>query len=61
MQFEQEFGLILGRSNPKQDFTSEWCTKYAPAIIAYGEKSTKRVVREILQKLNNAGTCLLAN
>ena len=51
VQFEQEFGLILGRSNAKQDFTSEQCTKYVPAIISYDEKSTKRVVREILHKL----------
>lgn len=60
VQFEQEFGLILGRSNAKQDFTSEWCTKYAPAIISYGEKSTKRAIREILQRLNSAGKYLLS-
>ena len=34
IQFEQEFGLILGRSSAKQAFISEWCTKYVPAIIS---------------------------
>ena len=55
MQFEQEFGLILGKSSAKQAFISEWCTKYVPAIISYGERNTKRAIREILEHLNNAG------
>ena len=53
--FEQEFGLILGRSNAKQAFISEWCTKYIPAIISYGERTTKCAIREILEELYAAG------
>ena len=54
MQFEQEFGLILGRSNAKHAFVTEWCTKYIPAIISYGESNIERAIREILENLNVA-------
>ena len=55
MQFEQEFGLILGQSKAKQDFVTEWCTKYIPAVISYGKRSTKHAIEEILEKLDTAG------
>ena len=61
MQFEQEFGLILGKSSAKQAFISKWCTKYVPAIISYGERNTKRAIREILENLNTAGEMCVVN
>ena len=44
IQFEHEFGLILGRSSAKRAFISEWCTKYVPAIISYGKRNSKRAI-----------------
>ena len=61
MQFEQEFGLVLGRSNAKQAFVTEWCTKYIPAIISYGESNTKCAIREVLENLNVAGRYIIVD
>ena len=44
---DQELGLILGKSDAKGTFVTEWNTKYVPAIIAYGEKLRKSGVGEI--------------
>ena len=56
---EQEFGLILGKSNAKTDFITEWCSKYVPAIISYGQKCGKRAISSIIDDLNEHGKLLM--
>lgn len=55
MQIEQEFGLILGKAHAKSDFIAEWCTKYVPAIISYGQTCGKRAISTIIEDLNEHG------
>lgn len=52
---EQEFGLIVGKNNAKKDFTTEWCSKYVPAVISYGQKCGKRAISTIIDDLNEHG------
>lgn len=38
LQIHQEIGLIVGDSEVKANFLEKWSTKFAPAILSYGEK-----------------------
>ena len=58
LQIEQEFGLILGKSNAKVDFTSEWNTKYVPGIITYGQQSGKKAINSVTHDVDMAGMFL---
>ena len=52
---DQELGLILGKSDAKQMFVSEWSTKFVPAIISYGEKLGKTAITDIIKAMKTSG------
>ena len=52
VQLDQELGLILGKSNAKGAFLSEWSTKYVPAIVSYGEKSRKTAFADLITSMH---------
>ena len=60
VQMDQELSLILGKSDAKQMFISEWNTKYVPAIISYGEKLGKAAISDIISAMNSSGKLILA-
>ena len=47
--------LIVERPDVKAAFTREWA-KFVPAIISYGEKSTKKSIQELLISLKDKGS-----
>ena len=59
MQMDQELGLILGKSEAKQAFISEWSTRFVPAIISYGEKLGKPAINDIISAMNSSGKSIL--
>lgn len=42
LQLEQEMGLINGRNDTKAKFLKDWISAYVPAILSYGENSSKK-------------------
>ena len=52
---DQELGLILGKSDAKQMFISEWSTKFVQAIISYGEKLGKPAITDIISAMKPSG------
>ena len=46
--------LIVDRKDVKTSFINEW-SKFVPAIIAYGQKSTKKSIITILSSLDIIG------
>lgn len=40
----QELGLVVTDSDVKGNFLNRWSSKYVPAILSYGEKSTKKSI-----------------
>lgn len=42
-------GLIVGQSDIKTLFLQKWTTEYVPAIISYGEASTRKSVSRQLE------------
>ncbi len=55
MQMDQELGLILGKSDAKGTFITEWNTRYVPAILGYGEKLRKPGINEIISSMTSSG------
>ena len=51
--------LIFGEADLRKQFQFRWMTKYVPAILQYGEKSTKRNVVKQLAELDRTGTCFI--
>ena len=47
--------LILGKSDAKGTFITEWNTKYVPAIISYGEKSRKGAITSVVTSMKPTG------
>ena len=58
MQMDPGLGLILGKSDAKPMFITEWNTNNVPAIISYGEKLRKPGVSEIISSMNSLGKCV---
>ena len=52
---EQELGLIFGKSDIKSQFLTRWSMEYVPAVIAYGQKSTKRSISSQIENLDETG------
>lgn len=48
-------GLINGNDDIKAAFLQNWITKYIPAIISYGQSSSKKNVRDCLKNLDVTG------
>ena len=46
--------LIVERPDVTASFMKEW-TKFVPAIISYGEKSTKKSIEDLLVSLKDKG------
>ena len=57
MQMDQGLTLILGKSDAKPMFITEWNTKNVAAII-HGEKLRKPGVSEIISSMNSLGKCV---
>ena len=58
IQVDQELGLLLGKSDAKRTFVTQWNTKYVPAIITYGEKLRKSGISEIISSMTSSGKCM---
>ena len=41
--------MIIGQSNVKETFIHEW-TRYVPAIILYGQKSSRKSIESVSSK-----------
>ena len=54
-QIEQEMALIIGKKDIRSLFQKAWTTMYVPALLLFGERSKKKVIRDILSKLVEAG------
>lgn len=48
----QELGLVVTDSDVKGNFLNRWSSKYVPAILSYGEKSTKKSITKIMKDLD---------
>ena len=55
LQIEQELGLIFGKSDIKSQFVTRWSMEYVPAIITYGQKSTKKSISSQMEELDDTG------
>ena len=55
MQIEQELGMIFGKSDIKSQFLTRWGMEYVPAIITYGQKSTKKSISSHMEDLDDTG------
>ena len=51
LQIEQEMTSIFGEADLKTQFHICWTTKFMPAILQYGEKSTKKNTAKQLAEL----------
>lgn len=51
---EQEMAMISEKPNVKGLFVQQW-TKFIPAIIEYGEKSSRKNIHLILADLDDTG------
>ena len=51
---EQEMAMISEKPNVKGFFVRQW-TKFIPAIIEYGEKSSRKNIQVILADLDDTG------
>ncbi len=58
LQLEQEMGLIVGQADVKTRFLQKW-SNYVPAILSYGETSTKKSVSRHLAGLEETGKFLV--
>jgi hypothetical protein len=59
MQMDRELGLILGKSDAKGTFITEWNTHYVAAILGYGEKLRKSGINEIISSMTSSGKSFL--
>lgn len=55
LQVEQEMGLIFGKSDIRSIFLTRWSMEYVPAVITYGQKSTKRNISSHIEHMDEAG------
>lgn len=44
LQLEQEMGLVNGKNDTKANFLKDWISNYVPAILSYGENSSRKGV-----------------
>ena len=51
-------GLVANRTEVKSSFIQEWM-KFVPAIIAYGQNSTKKNIKTVLSSLDIMGMYLI--
>ena len=57
MQLEQELAMITERTNVKDAFLREW-TRYVPAVISLGKKSSKKNIKEVIKNTREEGMVL---
>ena len=55
VQIEQEIGLIVGKKDIRTAFETTWTTTYVPALLKYGQRSTKKALTDIYTKLVESG------
>ncbi len=55
LQIEQEMGLINGRIDTKANFLKNWASQYVPAILSYGQNSSKRNIFNHFNDMNVSG------
>ena len=55
IQVEQEMAMIIGKKDIKSLFEKAWTTTYVPALLQYGERSKKKILRDILSDLIETG------
>lgn len=49
---------MFGEADLKTHFHIRWTTKFVPAILRYGEKSTKKNIAKQLAELDEGGKIL---
>ena len=59
LQIEQEMGLINGRIDTKDNFLKNWASQYVPAILSYGQNSSKRNIFNHFNDMNVSGMVYL--
>ena len=48
-------GMIIGRADIRAAFEKAWTASYVPSLLRYGERSTRKVMKEIHMQLVETG------
>ena len=48
-------GMIIGRADIRSAFERAWTVSYVPSLLRYGERSKKKVMKEIHLQLVETG------
>ena len=55
IQIKQDMGMIVGKADIRLLFEKAWVTTYVPALLLFGERGRKKVVKDIFSRLVETG------
>ena len=55
IQIEQDMGMIVGKAYIPLLFEKAWVISYVPALLLFGERGRKKVVKNIFSRLVETG------